>query len=365
MTRGLAVQSPYDYLVEVAFQDTIPLGWHVDLTYRCDLSCSHCYLEDRRRRELTLEEYEVFFAELAELGCLYLLVSGGDLFVRRDALDILWAASRHRFDMSLISHAMAIDDRVARELAQMGVRSVNVSVYHTDPEIHDRVTRRKGSFHRTLAGIRRLRENGVGVAIKCPVMEINRGAEAVMPALAEELGAILALSPVMRGGNDGTDDLLALNMDLDGKANVYDCIFSGVRELKELPHYGEDERTCLAGHGSGYLGPDGTVQPCLDYEETAGNIRETSFAEIWRSSPLFLKLRGIRRGSFRGCTSCENFGFCGLCPALAARETGDPTGSAPSRCRETTAMRYAFERKQAEREAARVDLYETFGLAVG
>jgi len=363
MSSWFDTDNPYYFLMQVAFEDTIPLGWHVDLTYRCDLSCSHCYLEDRRRREMTVDEYREFFAELADLGCLYLLVSGGDLFVRPDAMEILRAAARHQFDMTLITHAMAIDEGKADELADMGVRSVNVSVYHADPEIHDRVTRRQGSWERTVAAIRRLRERDVGVAIKCPVMDINQGAERVMQELADDLGALLALSPVMRGGNAGNDDLLSLNMGLDAKADVYECVYTGIDTLGNLTQYSAEDRTCLAGHASGYLSPDGTVQPCLDYEQSAGNIRDTRLTEIWKTSPLFNKLRGIRRSDFEGCTKCENYSFCGLCPALAARETGDPTGSAPSRCRETTAMRYAFERKEAEREAAKFDLLQTFGLA--
>ncbi|MCA9562821.1 MAG: radical SAM protein [Myxococcales bacterium] len=353
---------PYFYLMEVAFEDTIPLGWHVDLTYRCDLACVHCYLEDRKREELTLEEYEQFFADLAEAGCLYLLISGGDIFVRKDALDILWAAARHRFDMTLITHAMAIDDYTADQIAEMGIRLVATSVYHTDPEIHDRVTLREGSFERTIAGLRRLKERGVQISIKCPIFDINAGAEKTIPALAEELGAVLQLAPIIRGGNDGSDKLLSLNMDLDGKANVYDCLFSEWERLEAMPKFSAEQRTCLAGHASGYLSPDGTIQPCLDYERSAGNIREQRFSEIWKHSPLLNRLRGIRRKDFGGCNSCDNNSFCSLCPALADRETGDPTGSAPSKCRESTAIRYAFDRKEAEQEAEGFDLFDAFGL---
>jgi AdoMet-dependent heme synthase len=359
---GTVEMDTWAYLSRIAIEEVIPIGFHVDLTYRCDLACSHCYLEDRRRRELTVAEYREFSAELAGLGGFYLLISGGDVFVRRDALDILWAAAEQRFDMTMITHAMAIDDACADELQAMGMRRVGVSVYHTDPAIHDRVTRRKGSFERTMAGVRRLLERGIEVNLKCPVFEDNDGAERVMPALAESLGASLELGVRIRGGNDGTDRLLALNMNLDAKANVYDCIYSKAYSLDELVFKSTEERTCLAGHGSAYLSPDGTVQPCLDYEESVGNIREQSFTEIWRDSPLLNRLRGIRRKSFTGCHSCGNYSFCTLCPALAARETGDPAGSAPSKCRESTAIRYMFERREAEKMAAELNLTELFGL---
>jgi radical SAM protein with 4Fe4S-binding SPASM domain len=241
----------------------------------------------------------------------------------------------------------------------MGIRRVSVSVYHTDPAVHDRVTRKKGSFQRTLAGIQRLLDRRVEVMIKTPVMDLNAGAEQVMPQFSDDLGTKLDMGVRIRGGNDGSDNLLIRNLDLDEKANVYDCLFAKIKDLSQLPQYGPEDRTCMAGHASAYLSPDGTVQPCLDYEESAGNIRDQSFREIWTTSPLLQHLRGIRRKHFGGCQRCENVSFCGLCPALAARETGQATGSAPSKCRETTAVRYAFERRQANE----MDLFRTFGLA--
>ena len=339
---------PYYHLIDVAIEDQIPLGFHVDLTYRCDLSCTHCFLANRKQDELTLDEYSTFFADLAELGCLFLLVSGGDLFVRSDALDILDTASRQRFDITLITHAMAIDDAVADRLAQMGVRLVAASVYHSDPSVHDRITGRPGSFNRTLAGLKRLRERGIRICIKTPVLDLNAGAEEVMPAFAEAMGATHQMGSMIRGANDGSNDLLNRNLDLDGKANVYDCIYSAWKDLTDLPTFDPHQRTCLAGHTSGYLAPDGTVQPCLDYEQSAGNIREKPFPETWRHSPLFKRIRAIRRDSFAGCASCADLNFCALCPAISMREAGDPVGVAPSKCRETAAVRHSFARRSED-----------------
>jgi len=318
-------------------------------------------LEDRKRDELSLDEYKVFFQELADLGCLYVLFSGGDIFVRPDALDILRAASFHRFDITLITHGMAITEEVADELADMGVRAVAASVYHTDPDIHDEVTLRKGSFHKTMAGLRRLKERGLKVVMKTPVFDVNQGAEETMQAFADELDMELHLTPIIRGGNDGTDDLLSKNMDLGGKANVYSCVFSEWDSLATLPKFDPNQRTCLAAHASAYLSPGGDIQPCLDYEQSAGNIRELSFKQIWDESELLGGLREVRRKSFTGCNSCENNSFCTLCPALAHRETGKPTGSAPSKCRESTAIRWTYETHKAEQEAREYDLFRVLG----
>ena len=336
---------PYYHLINVAFEDRIPLGFHVDLTYRCDLSCAHCFLEDRKRTELQLEDYVTVFRDLAELGCLFLLVSGGDIFVRDDAIEILREASRQRFDITLITHAMAIDDAVADQVAEMGVRLVASSVYHNDPDVHDRITGRPGSFHRTIAGLTRLRDRGIQICVKTPIFDLNAGAEEEMPAFARSLGATHQMGSVIRGSNDGSDELLSRNLDLDGKANVYDCVFSRWEQMTDLPVFGTSQRTCMAGHASGYLAPDGTVQPCLDYEQSAGNIREQPLREIWLHSPVFERVRAIRRHDFEGCRECGDLDICALCPAVAIREANLPTGVAPSKCQETAAVRHSFARR--------------------
>lgn len=334
---------PFKHLIDIAAEDGIPLGAHVDLTYRCDLKCVHCYQAERRRKELTLSEYQTFFADLADLGGIYLLVSGGDIFMRADSLQILRAAAQHRFDITAMTHAMSVDDDTADALKEIGMSYICVSVYHTDPTIHDTITRRTGSFERTMAGIQRLLARDIRVIIKCPVFELNPGAEQLVPAMAQALGARYQLNCQMRATNTGGEEPQRMSLNIDAKASVYRCILHRSRNLEDVSVFSPDDRTCIAGQASFYLCPDGTVQPCVDYHESAGNIREQSLSEIWETSPLFARLRTINRSSFSECVTCDDYAFCGLCPALALRETKSGLGCAKSSCEESAAIRRAFE----------------------
>jgi MoaA/NifB/PqqE/SkfB family radical SAM enzyme len=72
----------------------IPVNGTIEVTNRCPLECAHCYnnlpMSDAgaRRRELTLDEHRRLLDELADLGCLWILFSGGEIFARADFLDI-------------------------------------------------------------------------------------------------------------------------------------------------------------------------------------------------------------------------------------------------------------------------------------
>ncbi len=322
-------------LVDRAVELVVPIGVHIDVTYRCDLDCVHCYLTDRKRDELTLHEYRRLFDDLRELGTLYLLVSGGEIFHRPDGLEILREARNRRFDVRIITHGGHIDDEVADALAEMKVTSVAMSIYASEPGIHDSVTRVPGSFERTIAAARALRQRGILVGFKFSVMRDNLHQIQATRALAAEVGAGIEISAHIRGDNEGSDALRDLRVDFDEQLAVADCVYSAIAGADTLPLFAPDDHTCLAGHASFYIGPDGTVTPCIDWEEAAGNIRDTPLATIWRESPLFERARLIRRSSFGGCSDCESISVCKLCPARSRRETGDPTASAPSKCEET------------------------------
>lgn len=338
------------HLIRRAQQLGVPIGVHIDVTWRCDLACVHCYLTERRRAELDLDEYRALFDELRALGTLFLLVSGGEIFHRPDGLEILREATARRFEVRIITHGGHIDAEVARQLAEMGIRVVAMSIYASEPEAHDRVTGVPGSWERTVAAARHLRAVGVPVMLKCVLMTANPGVAGTMREFARSLGAGIEFSVDIKGDNLGSESLLDLNLDLDARIDTFECVYPELVGKEDLPVFLSESHTCLAGNASCYISPDGTVQPCLDWEEPAGNVRERPFGEIWRTSEVFVRARTIRRGSFTACGSCENVSHCSLCPARSLREAGSTTAPAPSKCRETTAKVIGFEARRLSGE---------------
>jgi radical SAM protein with 4Fe4S-binding SPASM domain len=336
------------YLVKRARAHGVPLGVHLDVTWRCDLTCRHCYLEERRQKELTLTEYEALFDELRRLGTLHLLVSGGEIFHRPDGLAILKAARARKFELRIITHGGHIDEALADELATLPLACVAMSLYAGAAPVHDAITGIAGSWERTTRAARLLHARGVPVVFKCVVMNLNPHVVTEVRALAKEIGVGVEFSAEIKGDNAGADDLMDLNLDPAAKVAMLGCVYPGLVDAAGMAHFSPDEYTCMAGNASCYIAPDGTVQPCLEWAEAAGNIRERPFAEIWQQAPVFVHARTIRRSSFEGCQGCGQFGHCGLCPARALRETGTPTGSAPSKCRETFSRALAIEAARAD-----------------
>ena len=110
MTETLSVAATplMDRLISRTVRKHRPVSVHFDLTYRCNERCVHCYLDHDDHGELTTAECLNILEELAQAGTLFLTFSGGEIFLRPDLYQILAAARRLHFDISLKSNALLV-----------------------------------------------------------------------------------------------------------------------------------------------------------------------------------------------------------------------------------------------------------------
>jgi len=100
-----------DSVVARALEHGVPLNAHLDLTYRCNERCEHCYLDHSDRGELTSDEAFSILDQLAAAGVLFLTISGGEIFLRRDLFEILEHARDSAFCVRLKSNGVMIGPR--------------------------------------------------------------------------------------------------------------------------------------------------------------------------------------------------------------------------------------------------------------
>ncbi len=205
MTPSPVATPVMDRLISRTVQKHRPLSVHFDLTYRCNERCVHCYLDHDDHGELTTAECLKVLDDLARSGTLFLTFSGGEIFLRPDLYEILAAARRLHFDISLKSNALLVTAGRAAKLREFGVRRVQISVYSDIPAIHDAITKVPGSLERTLAAIPILLEHGLQVKLACPLMPQNLMAYRGVMDLAEKLGVPyildLTITPMMDGSS--------------------------------------------------------------------------------------------------------------------------------------------------------------------
>ncbi|MFY9532326.1 MAG: radical SAM protein [Candidatus Acidiferrales bacterium] len=328
-----------DRLIGRTVERHLPLSIHLDLTYRCNERCIHCYLDHEDHGEMTSAEIKGVLEQLAAAGTLFLTFSGGEIFLRKDLFDLLAFARDLHFDLSLKTNALLIDEPRARRLRSLAVRRIQISLYSADPHVHDSITKIPGSFERSLRAIRFLQEQRLQVKIACPLMKQNLNAYRSVQALAEELGVPYVLDLTITPRMDGDKSLLALRLSATellpvlqdpcvhptGPASDASMVSSGVLGSAAssgiAPLY--DDIPCSAGHNSCYISPYGDVYPCVQMVLPTGNLRRQTFAEIWYGSDQMQRVRAMRESQLPVCSTCSIRSYCERCPGLALMEGGN------------------------------------------
>jgi radical SAM protein with 4Fe4S-binding SPASM domain len=334
----------YDALLTQAVRDRIPLTALIELTNACNVDCEHCYLDltpDNKIGALSTDEWKRVFRELADEGCLFLTLSGGELLVRRDWYELATFARELDFALRLFTNGSLIDEAQADRIAALNPVGVEISLLGATAATHDAITRRRGSFAKTVRGVRLLRERGMAVLLKCVIMRKNAHEHEALVTLASELDCPIFFDVMLSPKNNGSLEPLELEPDADVLLDVSRRIFAVQGdECSHDAHFDRDEKLasepCAAGRRTCHIGPTGKVYPCTQWtKEPAGNVREQSFGAIWWGAELFAKVREKRIGSFETCASCELLEICTPCMALSVMERGSVDGPSPTKCRAT------------------------------
>ena len=317
----------------------IPISVHLDLTWKCNEGCVHCYLDHSVGGDMDTTEIKGVLDQLAAAGAMFLTLSGGEIMLRKDIFEIVAYARSLLFDVRLKTNGILIGEQEADRFAELGVREVNISIYSHLPEAHDAITRVPGSFARSIEAVKRLRGRGLAVEIRVSVMK--GGANYTrLRALAEELGVRIRYDATIVPMIDGDRTPVSLNVSPAERAEFYadPAVLIGLEDVCARPAPVDDEllngHSCGAGHNGCYISPQGDVMPCVQFPLVCGSLRSSSFLEIWRSSPQFAEVRGIRNRDLHVCNSCSSLSSCSRCPGLAFQE-GNMRGAARQDCENT------------------------------
>jgi radical SAM protein with 4Fe4S-binding SPASM domain len=338
-----------DGLIRRTVQRHLPWSVHVDLTYRCNERCIHCYLDHEDHGEMKTQEIKNVMEQLAESGTLFLTLSGGEIFLRADLFELLEFARSLHFDISLKTNALLIDAERARKLRELSVRKIQISIYSAEAEVHDAITKVRGSLERTLAAIRFLQVEGLKVKIACPLMKQNLMAYRNVQALAAELGVPYVLDMTITPKMDGDMGLLQLRSSTkellpilqDATLNPRACstdssdavsFSTGSATSSGIESQAYDDIPCSAGHNSCYISPYGDVFPCVQMPVATGNLRTQSFEDIWFRSAEMNRVREVRESQLPVCSQCSIRKYCERCPGLAQMEGGDLLGAYERAC---------------------------------
>jgi radical SAM protein with 4Fe4S-binding SPASM domain len=326
----------------------VPLSATIEVTRRCPLTCVHCYNNlpmndgEARRRELSFEEHCRILDEIAEAGCLWLLYTGGEIFARKDFLDIYRHAKTKGLLITLFTNGTLITTRVADALAALRPFAIEVTLYGRTRETYERLTGIPGSYDKCLQGIRRLRERGLPLKLKTVAVTVNRHEVQAMQRFAEdELGVEFKFDEMMNPRLDCSASPLEVRLspeacvqfDLEdpkrmGEWRLFHERFSAIARASEKA---DEVYQCGGGANSFAINPYGEMSLCTLSQKDLYDLRLGSFREGWERFLGQVRVRKVTR--LTKCVACEMKAMCGMCPANGELENGDPESPVDFLCR--------------------------------
>jgi len=338
-------------------KNRIPLLGAIEVSHRCNMNCAHCYnnrpLSDRAtaRKELSALEYRRILDELADLGCLWLLFTGGEVFARPDFLEIYTYAKRKGFIVTVFTNGTMITPRIADALAEWRPFKVEISLYGSTRETYERVTRVPGSFDRCLRGMRLLKDRKLPLALKTMALTVNRHELAEMERFAkEDLGLEFKFDAMINPRTDRSlgplglrlspAEVVTLDLGHDGRWCEWERFASEYTMPPHAPGEEKDLYHCGGGVNSFAIDPTGGMRICLLSPRDAFDLRRGSAREGWEN--FLVRVRRRRSTRPTKCTTCQIKAMCGMCPAMGEIENGDPESPVDFLCRTAHLRSYAL-----------------------
>lgn len=346
--------------------ERIPIVGSIEPTFRCNLRCAHCYCnlasndKDALERELKTEEIFDILDQIAEAGCLWLLITGGEPLVREDFLDIYTYAKKKGFIISLFTNGTLLTPKIADYLAEWLPFRVEITLYGITKKTYERVTGIPGSFERCLRGIDLLLQRRIPLELKTMVMTLNRDELWQIKDYAEKIGVDFRFDPVINPRLGGSKNPCRLRISPE---EIVELDLADEKRSKTWQRLCNEDQgvvgqnrlyTCGAGVNTFNVGPYGQVSGCQMTRFHGYNLRSVSFEEGWHNHiPKFLALEP--KDSYQ-CADCHLVNLCSQCPGWAWLENGDLQSPVEYLCHLThlRAETFGKRRKGNEQEQERI-----------
>ena len=307
----------------------VPLAGTLELTRRCRMRCVHCYLGDHERpdgqREMSTEQVLDIMRQLANAGCLAMIITGGDPLLRSDFGQVYRTAKLSGIDVSVYTSGTDVTDEVVELFQDLPPRVVEITIHGSTAETFERISGVKGSFRRVWEGIHRLHDGGVRLGLKTMLMTLNHHELGAMAGMAEGIGAEFRFDPLVNARLDGDREPLQLRVDA---AEVVQTEFEDpelrlnwLRLYRSRPTLVDPKKVlqCGAGQTQFHIDAYGRLQPCLMLPGVFSDLTTDSLASAWDRIGW---IREMNLGQDSHCASCDKRVYCGYCPGLLGLESG-------------------------------------------
>lgn len=343
-----------------------PFSGQIELSYRCNLCCVHCYCQglektgeaassasratDIRKQslystELTTVQWKKVFDEIQKAGCLWLTFTGGDPLVREDFLELYSYAKIKGFIITIFTNAQGLTKDVIDCFAKSPPYSIEITLNGISEAVYEAITQVKGSFSKAIENIKKLKEKNLKIILKSNCLKTNKNEIGKIKAFAQGLLGRpldnkyhfkygLLIWPHLNGSHGPCDYRLSFKELLQAQAQDADIWEESQRILRcDFPELKREKAFlyhCNSWLEGFFINPCGRLKFCEFSEKFSADIKAASFSEWFYG--LEEKILSEKFKTVSVCRDCNLRSVCYCCPARAYLETGNEEGPVEYYC---------------------------------
>ena len=231
------------------------------------------------------------------MGCFWLLYTGGEIFARKDFLEIYTYAKKKGFLITLFTNGTIINEQIADYLVEWPPFAIEITLYGRTRETYEALTAVPGSYDRCLRGIKLLKERGLPLKLKTVATSINKHEIGAMQQFAEEeLCVDFKVDGQINPRIDCSQSPLAVRITPEEAVALDLCAPKRIAEYRKLAKAGlesppalsqiDTTYSCGGGMNSFAINAYGEVGICVISQQETFGIREAGVKSVWEESLL-------------------------------------------------------------------------------
>jgi radical SAM protein with 4Fe4S-binding SPASM domain len=351
------------FTANASFHLRSPLIVWLEITRKCNLLCTHCYIDagKPRKNELSTAEIKCLLDDLKRTGTFSVVFAGGEPYLRRDFEEILAYAADLDFIIAVVSNGSYL---TAENLARFPRRNCRLTLSVDGIDAHNVIRGGASTFDLMRGKIDLAREQGVPVSISTVISKANiHELEGLLNWCLDQdiVFRTVTFNPLGRGlanldqhalsAEDAAASaqlfMMQKRFEAEKDKMIGPCVSKFFNYALTLMYMTKREH---CSRSIAYVAANGDVYPCVTSAATelfgAGNIREKPFSALWAES--FSDMRSIMWSKFEVCGTCPYSAkeyFCAnRCPCMSMILNGELFGCGAS----------AFEKEDLRLRTARL-----------
>ena len=300
-----------------------------EITPKCNFNCIHCYLHNLHfSDELSFKEIIEIIDILYEKEVLFITLTGGEIFTRKDFLKIYLYAKQKGFIVELYTNGALIDESIISAFRKYPPLLVDISLYGSCEETYKKVTGVSGAFDKIMHNIEDLLAAGIRVSLKAPVLNLYYSDLSKIKAIAESFDVPFRTGFEIFPSIDNDDSVQQYSVSLP------DALRYEFAEFVKKPRtFGEDDAVevvklldgrplfrCKLGRASCTIDYEGRMCPCMSFRHAGKKLTAENFDALWES---FRQYPMMKASPAYPCLRCEAYDYCDICPAMMQFVHGD------------------------------------------